>query len=462
MKKLNIVIDSEGVLFDLDPILFKVAKDYFKKNHNIDVVNPEGYDIKTVYNCTEEQEKEFWLKIGLKYLLLYKPRPDVVDAINRLRADGHKIYNLTEKIGTSKNTKGIKKIINNGMKLTISTLYKLGLKINKVKFDEVHVYFSEKDDKTSYDPDKFKFIKDNYVDLIVEDKRSNVIKFSEITNVLCMDSNSNKDLENVTRIHNGNDMYTETKKIEDIKNDTKSIFTTYINVPKEVKKEFTVEDKIDFYKKYREYISKLPFDQEKLEKSEKDFKIISDILNGYFHFKYKPTIINKDLFPQEKGSIIVSNHLCNKDIPLLAAVFKDNPWHLLAKIELSEGLYGKIFDRVFTVYVKREDPISRKNSTINLAKVVHHDANILIFPEGTYRAGKFNGASAVYLAQAFQKPIVPVSITDTYGKGESPIIRLSEPIMIPYEEELDVANERLQDILNKGSEKNQEYILKKR
>lgn len=81
-KTLNIVFDLEGVLYDVEAFMYKYAVNFFKDKYNLEIVNKNRYGIKEIFNCTDEQESEFWTKHALKYFLLYKPRQDVVEAIS--------------------------------------------------------------------------------------------------------------------------------------------------------------------------------------------------------------------------------------------------------------------------------------------------------------------------------------------------------------------------------------------
>lgn len=61
-KTLNIVIDADGPVYDFETFVKKYAVSYFKDKYNLEVVNENGYGIREIFNCTEEQEEEFWIK----------------------------------------------------------------------------------------------------------------------------------------------------------------------------------------------------------------------------------------------------------------------------------------------------------------------------------------------------------------------------------------------------------------
>ena len=79
------------------------------------------------------------------------------------------------------------------------------LKRNDIDYD--YIIFSEES--------KVKYIKDNNIDVMIEDSPRNIIELSEFTKVICFDWLYNQGIEdsNICRCYNWDDIY---HKIDDI------------------------------------------------------------------------------------------------------------------------------------------------------------------------------------------------------------------------------------------------------
>ncbi|MDD3048808.1 MAG: lysophospholipid acyltransferase family protein [Bacilli bacterium] len=442
MNKKNIAFDADGVLFDTELYQFKKAPKYFKKKYNMDLINENGYGVKEMFNCSDEQEKDFWTKHGINYSLFFKAIKHIAEMIQKLIAEGYKVSIITGKGGAF--DKHIGKIVR--------FLFELSLKLNKIKIDKKDIHYCSHANSAE---EKAKICEDLNIDIMVEDKKETVAELSKKIEVLCMNTKNNQDCngENITRVYNPNDIYTEIKQ----RNDD----NYFKQLSKEEKSELSSADLKQYYKELREYYLSLPFNKENLRKGERHFKLISTFMGTVFNLKYHPKLINKELLPKKNGYILVSNHLCNKDSKLLLTTLRNHPWHPLAKIELSKGLIGWLHNEIETVYVDRSDSRNRKEATREMSKILLNDGNILIFPEGTYNKTEnnlapFAGVGAVYLSQSLDKHIVPVTITNKYNKGQRPMARVLEPIKIGIEEDLEEANSRLRNIMNDAIEENKQ------
>lgn len=445
-KVLNIGFDSDGVLYDTEAFELKYGSKFFKKKYGMDLINENGYGVKEMFNCSSEQEKEFWTKHAVKYLLSYKPRKGVVEIINKLRAEGKKVHIVTAK------GRSLEKVIGK----VVRFLFEMGLKINGIKVDQIHYCSNQNSEK-----EKVELCKQLSIDLMVEDKKSNVKEISKITKVLCMHTKNNRDLkgDNFTRVYNFDEVYTEIKKLESSILKKKNCFINFTHLSREEKEKLSTCQLKEYYKSLREYYLSLPFDVQGLRKSEKNFKIIASAISFVFNAKYKPEIIDEKLITKDNGVIFVANHLCKKDIMLILNILKNRPFHPLSKIELSEGFLGILHDSIKSVYVDRKDKQSRKESIKEMSKILLHNGNVLIFPEGTFNKTEanlapFTGVSPVYLSQSLDKHIVPMAITNNYNKGEHPIVRIAEPLKIKVEENLEKANDRLWNVMNDMVEEN--------
>jgi len=451
---MKIGFDADGVLYDTEAFLLKYGVKHFREKYNMALVNPDGYGIKEMFNCTDEQEKEFWTKHGAKYLLTHKPRHNMAEVIQQLRKEGHEVHIITAK-GRS---------LEKGIGQIVQLLFEIGLKIDGIEVDHIH-YCSNKNSEQ----EKLDLCRELGIDVKIEDKKSNIESLKNVTNVLCMTTRDNQDYvdEKVRRVNNADEIYAQINKDSSLKLNRSNIFTKFKKLSREERENLTNEQLIEYYKDLREYYAALPFDNEKLDRKEQNFKVLAATFSAAFHMKYHPKVINQSAIPEENGLIFTSNHLSSKDILLILYALRNKPFHPLGKIELSEGFIGMLHDVVETVYVDRKDKNSRREAINEMSKLLINDRNMLIFPEGTHnKTGEnlksFDGVSAVYLSQTLNKPILPISVTDTYGKNEQPIIRFQDPYIVDEREELEDANEYLKEKMNELVIKNKHEIKMKR
>ena len=109
---MRIGIDIDGVLNYIANFQLKYGIPWFRQR-GIEVVNPNGFDIKDIFNCSDELRREFWKSttengIPLKDALIFemarntKMRPGVQELLDRLHEDGDQVYIITERYGTDK------------------------------------------------------------------------------------------------------------------------------------------------------------------------------------------------------------------------------------------------------------------------------------------------------------------------------------------------------------------------
>jgi 1-acyl-sn-glycerol-3-phosphate acyltransferase len=98
-----------------------------------------------------------------------------------------------------------------------------------------------------------------------------------------------------------------------------------------------------------------------------------------------PRVKNKHLLTSKSGYILVSNHSSFLDIFLNPYAFRNFPniCTYLSKVEVGNIPMFGLLARKLVVMVDRGDGASRKNSYINMKKVVNEGTSIMIYPEGT-------------------------------------------------------------------------------
>ena len=137
---------------------------------------------------------------------------------------------------------------------------------------------------------------------------------------------------------------------------------------------------------------------------------------------------------------------------LLATAFRNHPWHSLNRIEDYVGWKGIIFRVIGATFVDRFNVLDRHLSNQQMLKKAAHGAVNLIFPEGTYNKttnllAPFQGKSGVNIGQIIQIPILPVAITNTYGRGEKPVVRIGKAINLSREYDMEILNQKVYEIM---------------
>lgn len=455
---INLAFDADDVMFETEKFIDENSKDFFKEKYNMNIVNPSGYNILEMFNCTEKQQVEFWTKNIIKYSLFFEPMLNLVEVLKKLKNDNR--VNINIFIITSKY-----KALEPGIGKIVTFLFETGLKKHGIYDYIERIYYTSLDNSAE---EKASICEKENISIMVEDNPLNILHIENKVNsinLICSNTRNNLqfDLGNVPRTNTYNEVYTEIMKIIDKILNEKSIFSKFIRKSKEEKQNMSTLELKDYYKEYKEYLENLPFNSEKMKKGEKFYYKIARLVDFYFK-KYDPIVLNKEVIPKESGLIFASNHQCDKDFLLILSALKDIPWHPLLKKEFLDKFITKYLTMgVYSVYVDRDNLASRRDSTIELAKILLNSGNLIIFPEGTYTKSsknldKFKGKSPLYLSQSLDKYIVPISLTQNYTKKEKPIIRFNEPFKVTLNECIDEASIKLYNRIDRGIEDNK--ILK--
>lgn len=453
----RIGFDADDVMFDTEHFIKKQAVSFFRKKYQLEVQNENGYNVKEMFDCTEEQQTKFWTKNVIKYSLFFEPLQNLVEMLKKLKNDSEIDYQIH--VVTSKY-----KSLEPGVGQIVKYLFELGLKKHHIfqYIDKIH-YCSLENSRE----DKAKVCFDEKLLIFIEDRVSNILYLQECfskeqLNIICKNTNNNKqfDLPEITRVDNYNGIYHEIQKIVDRLFLKPSFMGTFLKLTQDKRKELTSKELLEYYKNYREFIENLPFNKKRMLKGEKFYHRLSKIISFFFKNKYKPFILEKELIPNDKGLIFISNHQTDKDFLLLLTVLDGISWHPLLKKEFLDNPISRIISqRGYSVYVDRGNVASRKDATVEMAKILINGGNLLIFPEGTYTKSQknvdyFKGKSPMYLSQFLDKYIVPISITQNYDKKERPIVRFNEPLRVNVSEDLNIINQELYNRIDEGIEKN--------
>ncbi len=192
---MNIGIDIDGVLTNMGEFQKIEGEKFFGRKVN----NKKGFSIQEMFGCSKKEEHDFWKKNLLKYAIRTKAREGASNLTKRLHNQGDNITIITSRVYTDQNTK-----LGSLMRFIVEEW----LKSNNIEYDKI-VYCSE---------DKSQAIKENSIDVMMEDNVLNVTTLSKITTVLCMECDYNKDIQlsGVTKIKSmEEDAYSTIQKVKD-------------------------------------------------------------------------------------------------------------------------------------------------------------------------------------------------------------------------------------------------------
>ena len=191
---MNIGIDLDGVLTDIQGFNHKYAPSFFQKMFNKEAVDENPYDIRDIFNCSESEYREYWKKHIVKYVVFEPARKGAKIFTRYLHTDGHKIYIITKRVFTCRDTFG-------GRVMRI--VVKNWLWRNRVRYDEV--VFCDNDVPDS----KRIACLENKIDVMVDDEEVNINAIAPIAKVICYDTSYNRDCEgeNIFRAENFKDAY---------------------------------------------------------------------------------------------------------------------------------------------------------------------------------------------------------------------------------------------------------------
>ena len=177
---MNIGVDVDGVLVDMEGYQLRTGTEYFKKKYGKDVVNPKGYDIEDIFDCTHKEREKFWLKYIWAYCLKEPIFPYAAETLKKFHDEGHNIVIITSRAHTTE--KGLTGWVFRKMLLR-------WLKKNGVYYDKI-VYCTEKNSGE----DKRRVCLEENIDVMIDDKPENLNAIMDNMNVMCYPAVWNEDI----------------------------------------------------------------------------------------------------------------------------------------------------------------------------------------------------------------------------------------------------------------------------
>lgn len=191
---MNIGIDIDGVMTDIEKFQLDFGSKFYYEKYNKNIVNSSEYETYDIFNIDEKTDNKFWWKYYLYYEFKIKPREFTSEVIKKIMSEGNNVYIITARGAFLKKSS---KILYNLNKLIV----KIWLKKYKIKYNKI-IFSNE---------EKIDVIKNNRIDLMVEDKPDNINKISKMIPVMCFDSEYNENIEgeNIIRCYSWYDLYSK-------------------------------------------------------------------------------------------------------------------------------------------------------------------------------------------------------------------------------------------------------------
>lgn len=201
---MRIGIDIDGVLTDIEQWQLDYGSKVIFENSNKSIINPNGYNIKEIFDVKRNLDDEFWRKYLFEYSTKEKARKFSNEITRKLHEDGNEIYIITARFLTDRNDE-----LGNKMRKIVLEW----LKENDIFYD--NIIFSPED--------KIKICIENNIDLMIEDKVENINTISQKIPVICFDARYNQQCKgrNIIRCYSWYDIYSKIQEIIRGKNERK-------------------------------------------------------------------------------------------------------------------------------------------------------------------------------------------------------------------------------------------------
>lgn len=194
---MNFGLDIDGVLTDIESYQLNKGIPFFKKVYNKEVVNECGKNIQQIFDCTKKEEHKFWSKYLFRYAIGVKARKNAHEYTKYLYSQGHKVYIITSRVFTTKDTfmgKLMRYIVRNW------------LKRNKIRYEDI----------VFCDEDKTDAIQKYNIKYMVEDDPDNIEALKNYTQMICINAKYNQNIDDneVIRCNDFNEVLSYVKNVD--------------------------------------------------------------------------------------------------------------------------------------------------------------------------------------------------------------------------------------------------------
>lgn len=190
---MRIGIDIDGVLTNLEQFIMDYITKYCVENNMDYQIGKSNYDYYKTFNITKEAEMNFWKQYLEDYAIHEKPRPFSAEIIQKLKKDGNEIYIITARWLSNREDS-----VGNRMR----EIVKNWLDENKIVYDKL-IFSKAAQERKSEE------IKEQKIDVMIEDNPNNINELANIIPVICYHSEYNRDCmgEKITRCYSWYDIY---------------------------------------------------------------------------------------------------------------------------------------------------------------------------------------------------------------------------------------------------------------
>lgn len=189
---MRIGVDLDGVLNDVAEWHFACGSKFCLEQNINRGFNPKGYYMEDQFHLSSEENNEFWRQYIFDLLIAIPIRPYASEVIHKLRKAGHKIVILSARDS---------QFLTHQYSGMIDYYVKAWLDKYNVEYDELVINTSNKREKCL----------SIGLDLMIEDKASNVDDISKIIPVMVFDAPYNQGCtgKNVIRVYSWYQIYQE-------------------------------------------------------------------------------------------------------------------------------------------------------------------------------------------------------------------------------------------------------------
>ena len=195
---MNIGIDIDDTISETYATLLEYAQKYtieeLKRSPIIKSFNTEDHlYIENMHNWNENETARFWKKYYEEIIKKVNIKTFAANIIKELKESGDKIFLITARWNLKDNN--------------IEQITKDWLKENNVKYDKLIINAKE----------KLKFVKENNIEIFIDDSCRNCKDIEYNAKVFIMDTRVNQNLEDekITRVYSWPHLYKEIKKLKE-------------------------------------------------------------------------------------------------------------------------------------------------------------------------------------------------------------------------------------------------------
>ena len=187
---MRIGVDIDGVLNDIGAWHYSCGFKFCIENNINRPFNPYRYMMEEQFGLTFEENEKFWKEYIFDLMVSIPTRPYAAKVLHLLKEMGHEVVILTARDN---------RYLTNQYEDTMDFYVEEWLIKNGIPYDEIISGSGKKADK----------VLKNNIDVMIEDKASNVEAISKIVPVLCFDAPYNLDVkgDNVTRVYSWYQIY---------------------------------------------------------------------------------------------------------------------------------------------------------------------------------------------------------------------------------------------------------------